>query len=149
MGATLEEYRTLLEDEYDWLCQRLQLEPVALILTHDNDLKDAPRYGGTPRHIEIPYSDNDLSVIFEASPTSPSGPPTWEDVSPSGRAFWEEWRSTLWHEVSHQVQDQRGFGWNPMVQDGHDPTWDEALQWMATQLGCPSGQMLKRLVPTL
>ncbi len=128
------QFKALLKQEYEWLCAALELTPVTLEVIASPD-SGWPRYGGDPRRIEIAVSDNDLSVVHAATATQ-NGPPTWDEKSYEGYHYWQEWRSSLWHEVVHQVQDQRGFGWNPMDgKNGHAHGWQTAVEWVADRLG--------------
>jgi hypothetical protein len=81
-------------------------------------------YEGTPRRIAITFSDLDLDVVFNTTVTPEGGPPTWTTKTVEGTKFWDPWRSDLWHEVMHQVQDQNGFGWDPKDgRRGHARGW--------------------------
>lgn len=146
MASSEVSYERLFQDEYRWLCDVLDLAPVDLVLIPDDDLEVDPRYGGTPRRIETRYSQHDASVVRSTATSESGEPPTWSTTEAEGYLFWEEWRTTLWHEVSHQVQDECGFGWDATVENGHGSTWSAALDWMARRLGCPSGETLKRLL---
>ncbi len=105
-----------------------------------------------PRRIVIPYSDGDLSAMHECDIVPAREPPNWRRLtSPPCRAaylYWDEWRTTLWHEVCHQIQDEKDFGWNP--HDGHEahgPSWSEAVAWMAGKLGAPPGDLGALIAP--
>lgn len=94
-----------------------------------------------PREITLPFSDGDLGVIRNPRPTPHGGPPTWDGESPAGEAFWEEWRTTAWHEVGHQFEDERACGWNPKQGHEHGASWIRALDAMATTLGCEAKKL--------
>ncbi len=135
-----------MHDEYEWLLNKFGLEAVPLEFRHTPEA-DFPMYGGTPRRIVISFSDNDLSVIYEKAVTATAGPPTWEEKSYEGEAFWKRWRSDLWHEVVHQAQDQKGFDWDPNDgRHGHARGWQSSIEWAAAQLGCTDPKVLYELL---
>ena len=139
------EYEQLVRAEYVWLRERFDLDAVPLEFKHTPD-SGAPMYGGQPCRIVLPFSDNDLSVVYDKTPTPPTGPPTWEDRSRQGYSYWTIWRSDFWHEVMHQVQEQKGFGFD--LQDGthgHSKGWQPAVEWAASQLGAPPRELYDRL----
>jgi hypothetical protein len=134
--VSVADYERLVRHEYVWLCKQLGLVPVPLEFTHMAE-SGFPMYGGTPRRIAITSSDLDLSVVFNATVTPEGGPPAWEERTIKGKHFWDPWRSDLWHEVMHQVQDQNGFGWDPNDgRNGHAHGWQSAVEWAAGRLGC-------------
>lgn len=140
------EYEVLHRAEYGWLCKKLGLGPVSLFVTPTSDEEpEDPRYGGARRCIYIPFTTGDLEV-HGASPTPDHGPPTWIAKSPEGWDYWAKWRTDLWHEVTHQVQDQILGMWNPHDgDDGHAEGWDEALAEVSRRLGDRSA-VLKELL---
>lgn len=146
--VTQQQYEQLVRDEYAWLCAKLGLAPVPVRFEHDDDLGTAPRYGGTPREIVIPVSSHDRSVISGAHVTQAGDPPEWD---PHGRDggyhYWAEWRTTIWHEVGHQVDDQVLKTWDP--KDPHGASWTNSMTWMAGKLGAPSATILAGLIPSM
>lgn len=140
------DYEQLVRDEYEWLRQRLGVTAVPLEFTHTPD-SGFPKYGGTPRRIVITFSDHDLSVVFNTTVTPDGGPPAWEERTIEGKRFWDPWRSDLWHEVVHQVQDMNGFGWDPNDgSNGHAKGWQAAVEWTANRLGCSEPKALYDLL---
>jgi len=106
-----------------------------------------------PRCIIMPYSDGDLGGLHDIDIVRARVPPGWRRLTqPRSRdayIFWDDWRTTFWHEVCHQAQDEKDFGWNPHDgYEGHGPSWDAALVWMASQLSAPPAD-LKRLIPPM
>jgi len=144
--VTAAQFNRLVRDEYNWLCERLGLRAVPLEFTHAPE-SGFPMYGGTPRRIVVTFSDHDLSVVFNGTVTPEEGPPAWEERTIEGKRFWDPWRSDLWHEVVHQVQDMNGFGWNPNdSRNGHARGWQPAVEWMAGSLGCSEPKALYDLL---
>ena len=77
-------------------------------------------------------------------------PPGWRRKThpPSREAYiyWDEWRTSLWHEVCHQAPVRGISAGDPHdVNQAHGPSWDETVTWMAGVLGAPAYD-LKALV---
>jgi hypothetical protein len=143
------EYERLVRDEYAWLRQKLDLPAVDLEFQY-TPASGFPKYGGTPRKIILPFSEHDLSVIYDKSVTPPAGPPTWEEGNRVGWSYWKRWRSDLWHEVIHQVQDQKNFGWDTGDgRNGHANGWQPAIEWAAKQLECVRPKELYDILASL
>lgn len=147
MAISEHDYQALVASEYTWLCDKLGLNPVALVFEPGEGVD---RYGGTPRSLVVTYSPGDLGAIYDAARTPDGGPPSWSDRDRLGYDFWAEWRTTLWHEVCHQVQDQITNGWNPADgHNGHGPTWMPAITAFASRIGCPSPAALAELISSM
>jgi len=81
---------------------------------------DDPLY--RPGLLLIPIAGHDIT---DAPDDQPRFPPTSWAESAGG---WPWWRSTLWHEVCHQYQDQVLGRWNPLDgYHGHRDGWDDAM----------------------
>lgn len=136
-------FKELVQAEYGWLCDKLTLTRVPLEFEKGEGL---PRYGGTPRKIVITYTDGDLGVVYAATPTTSHGPPSWNTMPGAGHEFWDEWRTTLWHEVCHQLQDNLGK-WDPRDgHNGHGDGWKDAIVEFARRVSCANARELARLI---
>jgi hypothetical protein len=143
---TKADFERLVHAEYEWLRGQFDLAELTLEFQHTHRSGD-PAYGGTPRRIVFPFSDHDLSVVYCHTTMPTQGPPTWEEQSREGRVFWDKWRTDFWHEVIHQIQDSKGFGWNPLDGNrGHKTGWQEAVVWAAERLGAPPERLYALLL---
>jgi hypothetical protein len=134
--------------DYDALCRQFGLHAVPLDIYvvdeassartgHGTQLKNAtPAYNG--RLIIIPVEQGDLNVLYDLQNEYP--PKLFEVVA------WQPWRVELWHEVAHQLQDQKLNKWNKNDDaDGHALGWNEALDLLGSPFGV-SGAKLKRFL---
>lgn len=174
MPATEKQLTEMLAEEYEWLRAQLRLSTVPLrIEVRDGahaygvdwpkwapeHLRQGARFlfyregllgklGSVvlPRAIVMVFLQGDLDFV-DPNDTVGVRPQDWDPQGRVGYNYWTEWRASLWHEVCHQLQHERGLGWNPNDgRDGHGPSWDKALASMATDLGITAAA-LRRLIP--
>lgn len=123
---------TLIRKEYQNLCEQLDLDPIPLDVYEYEAGSDEETELGTPkRNSAAGYSQEKLVLPLtdEAMPSTrdPSFPPrTWKRMDP---VEWPIWRIELWHEVVHQVEDQKLDNWSPGHE--HDDSWSEAIGYVS------------------
>lgn len=146
--VTFADVEAAIRVDYEHLCGEFSLLPVTLDIylveeksnatsLHNTLLKnETPAYNG--RLMVIPINPADLTVLYTLRSEYP--PSTFD------AGVWQQWRIELWHEVAHQLQDQRLKLWNKHDgADGHKAGWMEALELLGSPFGV-TGAVLRRFV---
>ena len=144
MGITFEKLREFTNCEYSNLCDKLDLKPVPLhIYSVEPDSTEVSDYGVPlcdtnalygwsekfqSKVIILPVNAGDLDVLSSKVPSFP--PSIWDRGDP---AEWPPWRTDLWEETCHQVEDQILGEWQ--AGDEHGDSFKKALDIVAEEFG--------------
>jgi len=142
--VSLAELDAAIRADYLRLCGTFSLRSVPLdIYVVDDGSIDTTAFG-TLRCNGTPGYDGQLIVI----PVDPGDPGAInklaDEYPPSNfdRNRWQHWRIELWHEVTHQVQDQTLQLWDrDDGSGGHTRGWLEALHDLGLRFGKSAGEM--------
>lgn len=145
-----DEFRHMIEAEYDRLCAALGLTPVPLDIYPVNER--APSTVRTPHGTPLANSTPGYRRGLMLLPSYPDQVEEWSEAPEfppelpwdKGASHWPIWRIELWHETCHQIQDIRLGHWNPQDgRNGHGPGWQEAAGVMAETYGTDAETLLR------
>ena len=118
--------------EYGRLCQILGLKPVVLDVFRiiDGSSEATPAGSMTRGRADAAYGKGFVVIPVDGLPIEVKAfpPRDWRLFGDE----WPSWRVDVWHEVVHQVQDQRfGMLRRDDGREGHANGWPEALAVVA------------------
>jgi len=131
--ATITEIQQIIQDEYDRLCLSLDLKPMQLnIYGLKKGVTEREGYSGISKIIKLPQEYYDL-INYPNQMNFNFPPKHWTKLKMDDE--WPKWRCGLWHEVCHQIQDQKLGKWKPPTKDddGHKIGWKDAADYFANR----------------